>query len=145
VVIDVATEKGARVEVRLRDDMVAWLVTVAPNGTPVPTPVWFWWDGEAIVVYSQRDKPKLRHIAANPRVAVVLRTDELGDHLIVITADAVADPELPAADANPAYVTKYRDLIARLGTDPRGFAAEYAVPIRLRPTQLRAWWLSDES
>ena len=27
---------------RLRDDVVAWLVTVTPDGTPVPTPVWFW-------------------------------------------------------------------------------------------------------
>ena len=43
------------------------------TGRPVPTPVWFWWDGETILVYSQRDKPKLRHIVANPRVAIALR------------------------------------------------------------------------
>jgi hypothetical protein len=43
--IDTTTERGARVAARLRDELVAWLVTVEPDGTPVPTPVWFWWDG----------------------------------------------------------------------------------------------------
>ena len=73
--IDTTTERGARVAARLRDELVAWLVTVKPDGTPVPTPVWFWWDGETVLVYSQPGKPKLRNIAANPRVALALRTD----------------------------------------------------------------------
>ena len=60
--IDLATEKGARADERLRADEVAWLITVAADGTPVPTPVWFLWDGTSILVYSQRDKPKLRAV-----------------------------------------------------------------------------------
>ena len=40
MVIDPATAKGAKVAARLRDELVAWLVTVAADGTPVPTPVW---------------------------------------------------------------------------------------------------------
>jgi PPOX class probable F420-dependent enzyme len=139
VVIDVATEKGARVDRRLREEGVVWLVTVAPDETPVPTPVWFWWDGETILVYSQPDKPKLRHIAANPRVALAMRTDELGDELVVITGDASVDPEAPPADQLRPYLDKYATLIARLGSDAAGFAAEYRVAIRIRPTRLRAW------
>jgi hypothetical protein len=46
--IDTTPERGARVAARLRDELVAWLVTVEPDGTPVPTPVWFWWDGEML-------------------------------------------------------------------------------------------------
>ena len=34
MVIDPSTEKGARVAARLRDEIVAWLVTVTPDGTP---------------------------------------------------------------------------------------------------------------
>jgi PPOX class probable F420-dependent enzyme len=139
MVIDPGTEKGARAESRLRTELVAWLVTVGPDGTPLPTPVWFWWDGETVLIYSQRDKPKLRHIAANPRVALAMRTDELGDDIVVLTGDAAVDPSAPAADRLPEYVEKYRALIERLGADPAGFAAEYAVPIRIRPTKLRAW------
>jgi PPOX class probable F420-dependent enzyme len=142
MVIDTGTEKGARADARLRADAVAWLITVASDGTPSPTPVWFVWDGTSILVYSQRDKPKLRHIAANPKVAVALRTDELGDEITVVTGDAVADPGLPAADQVPAYVHKYGTLIARLGADPALFAGEYAIPVRITPTRLRQWRLT---
>jgi PPOX class probable F420-dependent enzyme len=138
MVIDPSTEKGARVAARLRDEIVAWLVTVASDGTPVPTPVWFWWDGETLLVYSQPDKPKLRNIAENPRVAVALRTDELGDDLVVITGDAAVDPSAPAAFELPAYIEKYAGEIARLGSNPEEFSAGYSVPVRIRPTRLRA-------
>ena len=139
MVIDPATDKGARVDARLRDELVAWLVTVAADGTPVPTPVWFWWDGETILVYSQPAKPKLRHIATNPRVAVALRTDEIGDLLAVITGEAAVDEGAPPADQLPEYLEKYRASIARLGSEPGQFAAEYRVPIRISVTNLRAW------
>ena len=139
MVIDPGTEKGARVSARLRDELVLWLVTVSADGTPVPTPVWFWWDDDTILVYSQPDKPKLRHIATNPRVALALRTDEQGDALVVITGDAVVDESAPRADALPAYIEKYRDSITRLDSDPVAFAAEYSVAVRIRPTKLRAW------
>ena len=139
VVIDPETEKGARADARLRVEEVAWLITVAADGTPVPTPVWFWWDGDALLVYSQRDKPKLRHIATNPRVAFALRTDELGDEITVVTGDAVIDPSAPSAHELPGYVEKYGALIARLGADPASFAGEYAVPVRITPMKLRQW------
>jgi PPOX class probable F420-dependent enzyme len=139
VVIDPTTEKGARADTRLRSEVVAWLITVSEAGTPVPTPVWFWWDGSTILVYSQRDKPKLRHIAANPRVSFALRTDELGDEITVISGTAAVDPGTPAADALPPYVEKYAALIHRLGADPVSFAGEYSVPVRITPMKLRQW------
>jgi len=139
MVIDPATEKGGRVDARLRDELAAWLVTVAADGTPVPTPVWFWWDGETLLVYSQRDKPKLRHIAANPRVAVAMRTDEHGDALVVITGEAAIDGSAPKPDQVPEYIEEYRAEIARLGSEVAGFAGEYSVAIRIRPVRLRAW------
>jgi PPOX class probable F420-dependent enzyme len=142
VVIDPGTEKGARADERLRAEEVAWLITVSADGQPVPTPVWFWWDGATILVYSQRDKPKLRHIAANPRVSFAMRTDELGDEITVIGGTAVVDPDSPSADRHTGYVEKYATLIQRLGADPISFAGEYAVAIRITPTRLRQWSVS---
>ncbi len=139
MVIDPTTEKGARVAQWLRDDIVAWLVTVTPDGTPVPTPIWFWWDSESILIYSQRDKPKLRHLASNPRVALALTVNEVGDLRAVLTGNAAVDETAPAADQLPEYIEKYRHEIARLGSDHAQFAAEYSVPIRMTPTKLRAW------
>jgi PPOX class probable F420-dependent enzyme len=139
MVIDPGTEKGGRADARLRDELVVWLITVSADGSPLPTPVWFWWDGETVLVYSQRDKPKLRHIATNPRVSVAMRTDELGDEITVLAGEAVADPSLPSAAEHDGYRAKYADLIARLGADPVSFAGEYAIPIRITPTRLRQW------
>ena len=140
--IDTATEKGRRVDAQLREDLVAWLVTVSLDGAPVPTPVWFLWDGATLLVYSQCDKPKLRHIAANPRVALALRTDEHGDDVVIITGDAAVDPSTPPCDQVPGYVEKYAAEIVRLGADVPSFAGEYSVAIRIRPTKLRASFFS---
>jgi len=139
MVIDPSTEAGAKVTRWLQDDIVAWLVTVAADGTPVPTPVWFWWDGETLLVYSQPDKPKLRHIASNPRVALALAFDDVGDLRAVVTGLAAVDDSAPAAFEVPAYIEKYRDEIARLKSNPEEFSRGYSVPIRIRPTKLRAW------
>jgi PPOX class probable F420-dependent enzyme len=144
MVIDPGTKKGGRADARLRDELVVWLITVSADGSPVPTPVWFWWDGEMVLVYSQREKPKLRHIAANPRVSVAMRTDELGDEITVLAGEAVVDPSLPSAAEHPGYRAKYADLIARLGADPESFAGEYAIPIRITPTKLRQWRVASE-
>ena len=139
MVIDPSTEQGSKVTRWLTDDIVGWLVTVTPDGTPVPTPVWFWWDGETLLMYSQRDKPKLRHIAANPRVALALPLDEVGDLRAVITGDATVDDSAPAAFEVPEYIAKYHGEIERMGSNPEEFSREYSVPIRIVPTRVRAW------
>jgi PPOX class probable F420-dependent enzyme len=138
VLIDPDNQNVGRADARLHDDLVAWLVTVAPDGTPMPTPVWFWWDGATVLVYSQPGKPKLRNIETNPRVALALRTDPLGMELEVITGDAAVDGSAPKADDHGDYIDKYRSEIARLGSDPSAFAGSYSVPIRITPTSLRA-------
>ncbi len=138
MLIDPENESAVRVDARLRNDLVAWLITVAPDGTPMPTPVWFWWDGATMLVYSQPGKPKLRNIATNARVAVALRTDPIASELAVITGDAVVDQSAPKADDHGEYIEKYRSEIARLGSNPAEFAEGYSVPIRITPTRLRA-------
>jgi predicted pyridoxine 5'-phosphate oxidase superfamily flavin-nucleotide-binding protein len=40
-VIDRSTELGAKVEARMEEQRLAWLTTVASDGTPQPNPVRF--------------------------------------------------------------------------------------------------------
>jgi PPOX class probable F420-dependent enzyme len=68
--IDTTTAFGARVARRLEDERIIWLVTVDPQQTPQPLPVWYWWDGHRFLMYSQPDTFKLRNIAHNPRVGI---------------------------------------------------------------------------
>ena len=134
--IDLGTEFGARADRRLREEKVAWLTTVRPDGTPIPVPVWFLWDGATILVYSQPHTGKLRNIAGNPRAALHLRTDEHGNEVVVLTGDARVDPAAQPLDANPTFVEKYAELIAGMKTTAGAMAADYSVAVRLRPDRI---------
>ena len=51
MLFDPQTDFGARVARRLQNEQVIWITTVRVDGTPQPTPVWFIWDGETILIY----------------------------------------------------------------------------------------------
>ena len=58
--IDLSTELGARVARRLEQELIIWLTTVRVDGTPQPSPVWFLWADQSLLIYSQPNKQKLR-------------------------------------------------------------------------------------
>jgi PPOX class probable F420-dependent enzyme len=134
--IDTSTAYGERAARRIRDEVVGWLVTVSPAGAPQPVPVWFLWDGAGgVLLYSRPDKPKLRNIAANPRVSLHLDGNGQGGDIVVLSGTA-AQSDDPPADQVEQYVAKYRPLIDRNGWTPASFAADYSVPVRISLTRL---------
>ncbi len=135
--IDTSTEFGARVERRLVEDRIIWLVTTDGNGAPQPSPVWFYWDGETAIVYSQPNTPKVRNIEANSNVSFHFNSDEYGGDVVIFSAEASIEPEAPPAYDVPAYIEKYDDGLKSISLTPETFAAAYSVPVRLRPTGLR--------
>lgn len=137
--IDTTTEFGQRVR-RLKDDTIGWLTTIDASGTPQPRPIWFLWDGETMLIYSQDGQPKLRHLAANPKVSVNLNSDEHGGDIIVLIGEAAIDPSAIPSDASPEYQAKYgRHITDGLKMTPESFAATYSVAIRFRPTRVRGF------
>jgi PPOX class probable F420-dependent enzyme len=136
--LDTSTEFGRRAERRLRDEKLAWLTTVDSKGTPQPIPVWFLWDGdESVLIYSRPDTPKLRAIAANPRVSLNLDGNGRGGDIVVATGEAAVSDDEPPAHEVPEYVDKYRPLIERNRWSPESFATDYSVPIRVRLRRIR--------
>ena len=89
--IDTSTGFGARIARQLDDEVVIWLTTVASSGTPAPTPVWFLWYGEEILISSQPEKAKLRNISARPNVAANFNATHSGGDVGVLTGTAVID------------------------------------------------------
>ena len=130
-------DPGSHEATHLREDVIAWLTTVTPEGTPQSTPVWFWWDGEGFLVYSRPGKPKLRNLQANPRVGLHMVGDPTGEEIVVFEGEASIDPDAPPSDRHEGYAEKYREAIGGLGLDPPRFAALYSVPIRIRVTRAR--------
>lgn len=135
--IDTTTDFGKRVGRRLREESIVWLTTVRRDGTPQPAPVWFLWDGESVLMYSQPNQQKQRNIERNPRVALHFDGDGHGGDIIVVTGEAHVVSDAPPATDVPAYVAKYAESIKQIGMDAASFAKSYSVPIRITPTDLR--------
>jgi len=134
--IDTSTEFGKRISDLLANEVVIWLTSVDANGTPHPAPVWFLWDGETILIYSRPNKPKLRHIEANPRVSFNFNTDAIASFYGGLIGTLQQDSSAPPATDVPAYVEKYRPHAAQLGWTPEQFASMYSVPLRFTPEKL---------
>ncbi len=134
--IDEGTEFGARVARHLREEVVVWMTTVTPEGSPLPRPVWFIWDGaESVVMYS-RPSARVRNLEANPRVTLNFDGDGGGGDIVVLSGTAAVDPDIPPVHRADEYVEKYDERIAGLGMTPETFAERYSVPLRIRFTRV---------
>ena len=128
---------GRQVAQRLRRELIIWLTTVRPDGMPQPTPVWFLWDGDTFLLYSQPNARKLRNMAHDSRVALNLNCDEWGSKVVAITGEASIDQAAPPVNRNAAYMRKFREGIAKIEMTPESMASEYSVAIRVKPIYVR--------
>ena len=131
-----AFEPTAQVEDHLINDQIVWLTTVTPGGRPAPRPVWFVWDGSAIIIYSLPDGAKLRHIASNEHVSLHFNCTPGGGDVVVISARAEVLSAAPPPSEVPGMLDKYRDTIASMGYTQEWYDS-YNTAIRVTPE--RAW------
>jgi hypothetical protein len=64
--------------------------------------------------------------------------DAVGDDVVTVSGRAAVSDDPPAHEL-PRYLDKYGELIERNGWTPESFAADYSVPVRIRPTGLRGF------
>ncbi len=119
--------------------LVGFLTTVSREGQPQTSTVWFFRQGEDLIVYSRPDSLRMGNIEANERVAFNLRADPSGAGCLSLEGRAVVDPTLPSADSLSGYVEKYLDAIRDLGYTPASFAADYSSGIRIEITRMRVF------
>lgn len=138
---DLSTEFGQHVSDRLTRETLIWLTTIGRrSGSPVPSVVWFLWTGSEVLVLSRPDKPKLRNIEANSRIALNLQAGDDGGDVAVLAGEASYDRDGIAGDEWSAYVDKYASGIDRIGfASPEAFRAEYSELIRIKPVSLRGF------
>jgi PPOX class probable F420-dependent enzyme len=137
--LDTTTDAGARADRRLREEIMIWLTTVRSDGQPQSVPVWFLWDGETFLIYSQPGRQKLRNIGGNPRVGLHLNSDDRGGDVVRVEGAAQMLEYFPPATEVGEYLEKYRESIARIGFDPDGFARTYSVALRVTPGRWQIW------
>jgi PPOX class probable F420-dependent enzyme len=136
-VIDQSTEFGARAARHLRDEIVVWMTTVTPTGSPLPRPVWFLWDGDESVTMYSMPGARVRNLEANPRVALNFPGDGRGGDIVVLSGNATIHRDAPPADQDAEYRAKYDEHIARIGMSPEPFAQRYSVPVRIELARLQ--------
>ena len=137
--LDFTSRFGRHASRRLRQEKVIWLTTVDEENAPQPRPVWFHWDGETILIFSQKNKAKLRHIPQNPKVSLNFNTDEDGGDVVVILGEARILDERPDETRVKSYLRKYRDGIKSLDMTVADFTESYSVPILVTPQHMRGF------
>ena len=135
--LDTSTEFGQRVQRRLADEWIIWLTTIDSQGRPQPRPVWFFWDGEAFIIYSRANTFKLKHIQANPRVSLHLDGDGIGGDIIIFSGKATVVENPTPANEVAGYTAKYPEGFKRINMTAVQFAKAYPVAIKVTPTKLR--------
>ncbi len=123
----------------MRSNIIAWLTTVGSDGRPYTVPVWFLWEGNTILIFSQPHKQKIRNLRKNARVTLALDETKEGEDVVIVegTAELLDNPEISVM--LPAYVAKYGALIQDMGWTPASMAADYSRAIRVTPTKFRSW------
>lgn len=139
--LDFNTKFGRFAKKHLKSEYFIWLTTVDSTGTPQPRPVWFIWESDTVLIYSQAKAYKLKHIQNNPNVALHFNSaDAQGEkRLIMFTGTAVIDKNAMPTNKLRAYMRKYKSGITNLNMTADQFAKDYSVAIRITPTNLRGW------
>ena len=137
--IDFTTDFGQGVLKRLQSEQCIWLTTVGPDGAPQPNPVWFLWEEETILIYTQPGSVKVRNIRQNSHVALNFNCSFDGSDVAVITGRVQIDEQAPRARDNAAYLEKYAAGIADIQMNPERMSAEYNLALRIRPEKLRGF------
>ena len=139
--LDFNSKFGRTIKKHLKNQHFVWLTTVDVKGTPQPRPVWFIWEDDSFLIFSQPNAYKVKHIRNNHKVSLNFNTtDENGEkNVIIFIGEAVIDKKVSPAHEIKAYLKKYKAGIIGLNTTPEEFSKEYSTAIRIKPTEVRGW------
>jgi PPOX class probable F420-dependent enzyme len=133
------TVAGARIRRFLGEEPIVWLSTVRPNGRPHLVPIWFWWDGEALLIFSKPNAQKIRNLRFCPDVMLALGDAE-EDFDIGLLHGMAELLDMPTRDVVPAaHLAKYADRMAAIGLDAETYVATYSQVIRITPADYLGW------
>lgn len=137
--MDRTTLAGARIVRFLETEPVVWLSTVRPGGRPHLVPIWFWWDGEAILVFSKPDAQKIRNLRA--QAAVMLALGDAEDDFDVGLVEGHAELlDRPTREVLPAgHLAKYAEQLSAMGLSADDYASTYSQVIRIVPDRPLDW------
>jgi PPOX class probable F420-dependent enzyme len=131
-------EMTEQIRRHLIEDRVLWLTTVSPAGRPIPRPIWFFWDGSHILIYSLNTAFRLANIGTNRRVSVHFNSSVGGGDAVEVAGIAEIVDSAPPPSANKLYMAKYgRDIEEAADFDLELVDRDFRTLIRIAP--IRSW------
>lgn len=107
----------------------------AQDGSPRVIPIGYSWDGQAFVMGSPTNAPKVAALAANPQVALTVDTDVFPPHVLLVRGEAAVEvvPGVPDefVEASRRFVGE--DGLPAWEAGVRALYKEMAI-IRITPT-----------
>jgi PPOX class probable F420-dependent enzyme len=85
---DQTKPNNAHVEQRLREEPIIWFTTVRADGRPHTVPVWFVWDGETFLIFSQPGNLKIRNLQRNPHITLAVDGTKQGGDVVTVEGEA---------------------------------------------------------
>lgn len=137
--LDLTTEWGQHADQRLRTNKIAWLTTVGSDGRPYTVPVWFLWEGNTALIFSQPKKQKVRNLRKNARVTLALDETKEGEDVVIVEGIAELLDDSDVSATLPTYVEKYDKMMQDMGSTPKAMAASFSLGIRITPTKIRSY------
>lgn len=134
--LDPTRPEDQHIAERLRDTLIAWVTTMRPDGRPHLAAVWFFWEGDTILIFSQPNQ-KVRNLRANPSVALALDNTKDGDDAITIEGQAELLPAGTVTTEYQPYAAKYAARYAEMQWSAAEMAQTYTQAIRITPTRFR--------
>jgi PPOX class probable F420-dependent enzyme len=134
--LDLNDSKDAHIDQRLRAEPIIWLSSVRPDGRPHLVPVWFLWDGAAILIFSKPSAQKVRNLRHNPQVMLALDSADEGEDVVLLEGRAELLGDDAPRSTLPEYAKKYAALMARIDMAADWHAVEYSQAIRVTVERL---------
>jgi PPOX class probable F420-dependent enzyme len=132
----VAIEITPDLEQRLAEEQVIWMTTTKTDGTPLPNPVWFLWNGSEFIVFTEPTSVKMKNLKRNPRLALNLNSDASGGSVAIFQAEANLNGAPVSEEEFNRYLTKYEAGMQVLGLTIAQLKAVYQA-VRIVPTKFR--------
>jgi PPOX class probable F420-dependent enzyme len=130
---------SARVETLLDREAVVWLSTVRPDGRPHLIPIWFWWDGNAVLFASKPQACKVANLRSRADCMIAIGDPTADFDVALIEARAELAPMTTIELLAAGLLAKYRERMHAVDLTASAFAATYSQVVRIVPTRWLPW------
>jgi pyridoxamine 5'-phosphate oxidase-like protein len=126
-----------------RDVAAARLATLAGDGSPYVTALWFVWREDGLFLSTRKGSPTWEHAGRDPRVSLVIDRGRDWNELAGVGIEGGADL-FPAEHPDirgpmSAWHEKYRSMLAGDGFERFAEAVPTLGFIRVEPVRVRTW------